>query len=67
MGARHEASRSLVAARLGGFLILSLTATAIGLRTAQAASGQLELTVVDRQTKQPIACRMHLRTAKGRP
>ena len=67
MGARHEAPRPLAAARLGGLLILSVTATAIGLRTAQAASGQLELTVVDRQTKQPIACRMHLRTAAGRP
>ena len=67
MGAEHEAPRPLVAARLGGLLILSVAAIAISLRTAEAASGQLELTVVDRKTKQPIACRMHLRTAAGRP
>ena len=34
---------------------------------ASAASGRLALTVVDRETGQPIACRMHLKNAAGRP
>jgi len=34
---------------------------------ALAAGGQLEITVVDRQTGEPIACRMHLKNARGRP
>ena len=33
---------------------------------ALAGGGQLVLTVVDQQTRQPIACRMHLRRADGR-
>ena len=36
-------------------------------RAAWAAGGQLEITVVDRETGQPIACRMHLVGAAGRP
>jgi hypothetical protein len=32
-----------------------------------AATGQLELTVVDKDTGKPIPCRMHLMTAKGQP
>ncbi|MBN2216884.1 MAG: hypothetical protein JW719_05875 [Pirellulales bacterium] len=32
-----------------------------------AGNGQLVLTVVDRDTHEPIACRMHLRRANGRP
>ena len=36
-------------------------------RTAWAAGGQLEITVVDRETRQPIACRMHLKDAAGKP
>ncbi len=67
MRARHQAPKPLVAAWLAGPLILSVAAATTALRTAQAASGQLELTVVDRHTKQPIACRMHLKTAAGRP
>jgi hypothetical protein len=67
MCARHETSKPPVAAWPCGLLaVLSVLATTTGPRTARAASGQLELTVVDRQTKQPIACRMHLRTAAGR-
>lgn len=34
---------------------------------AFAGGGQLVLTVVDQQTRRPIACRMHLRRADGRP
>ncbi|MEE8451868.1 MAG: hypothetical protein V3R99_08135 [Thermoguttaceae bacterium] len=34
---------------------------------ALAATGQLEITVVDRETGRPIACRMHLKSANGRP
>jgi len=33
----------------------------------RAADGQLELTVVDRRTGEPIACRMHLKNAAARP
>ncbi len=36
-------------------------------RTLQSATGQLELTVIDKDTGQPIPCRMHLLTAKGQP
>ncbi len=32
-----------------------------------AAGGQLELLVVDHDTRQPIPCRIHLRNARGRP
>lgn len=34
---------------------------------ASAAEGQLEIRVVDKGTGRPIPCRMHLRTASGRP
>ena len=33
----------------------------------KAATGQLELTVIDKDTDKPIPCRMHLLTAKGQP
>jgi hypothetical protein len=33
----------------------------------KAAEGQLELRVIDKQTRKPVACRMHLKTANGRP
>jgi hypothetical protein len=32
-----------------------------------AATGQLEISVVDKDSGKPIACRMHLTTAKGQP
>ncbi len=32
-----------------------------------AAGGKLQIIVVDKQTGQPIPCRMHLRSANGRP
>jgi len=66
--------RSLSRAAKGGIaawpIVLSIvlaTVTDSAAGRAWAASGQLELTVVDRETGQPIACRMHLRNAKGRP
>ena len=34
---------------------------------AKAGDGQLALTVVDKATGKPIACRMHLKNATGRP
>lgn len=34
-------------------------------RQARAAGGELRITVVDRDTGKPIACRMHLKNAKG--
>jgi hypothetical protein len=41
--------------------------TAIPNRIEAANDGQLALTVVDRATGKPIACRMHLKNAAGRP
>jgi hypothetical protein len=35
--------------------------------TLPASTGQLELTVIDKDTGKPIPCRMHLLTAKGQP
>ena len=34
---------------------------------AAAGGGELRVTVVDRQTKKPIPCRMHLKNKAGRP
>ena len=49
-------------------LILCLAWSAIGVGRALAAStGQLALTVVDKDTGKPVACRMHLRGPKKRP
>ncbi len=52
---------------LCGFACLLASLTDGGLRPALGASGKLELTVVDRETGAPIACRVHLRNAAGRP
>ena len=52
-----------------GLLLASATillATAAA-RAIAAGGGQLELTVVDRETGKPIACRMHLKGPNGRP
>jgi hypothetical protein len=35
--------------------------------TVSAADGQLEVTVIDKDTGKPIPCRMHLLNAKGQP
>jgi hypothetical protein len=35
--------------------------------TLGAATGQLRLTVIDRETRKPVPCRMHLKNAAGRP
>ena len=37
------------------------------IRTAGAGGGRLELIVVDRATGEPIPCRIHLKSANGRP
>ena len=34
---------------------------------AAPRSGELEITVVDADTNEPMACRMHLKNARGRP
>ena len=47
----------------GALLVLA----ALPGRRGLAASGQLELVVVDAETGAPIPCRMHLRSQKGRP
>ncbi len=53
-------SKPLTLLKLGLLLILANTAWAAG-------RGQLAITVVDRQTGKPIACRMHLKNAAGKP
>ncbi len=53
-------SKILIILTLGLLMILANTAWAAG-------RGQLEITVVDRQTGKPIACRMHLKNASGKP
>src|SRR5258708_1641795 len=50
--------------------LLCLAAAALvlaGPRPALAADGQLLLSDVDKETGQPIACRIHLQNANGRP
>ena len=67
MGPTSGAKRHAVAAwSLGLPLFLAILAGGAS-PTARAAKGKLELTVVDRDTGEPIPCRMHLRNAKGRP
>jgi hypothetical protein len=44
-------------------LLLSLAAD----RTSLAATGRLELTVIDKDTGKPVACRMHIVGPKTRP
>jgi len=51
-------------------LVIGLSAflAASGLDSpVKAGDGQLALTVVDKATGQPVACRMHLKSAAGRP
>lgn len=47
-----------MAAALAGFLLCM---------PAQAAEGQLEIRVIDKESRKPVACRMHLKTAAGKP
>jgi len=61
-------TRSGRSSRLWG-LLLALSAVG-GHKAAQdvpARAGELEITVVDRETGQPLACRMHLLNPHGRP
>ena len=45
-----------------GFALLSITTTP----SAHAATGQLEIRAIDKDTGEPVAVRMHLRNAKGK-
>ncbi|MBL9125873.1 MAG: hypothetical protein JNG90_19685 [Planctomycetaceae bacterium] len=49
--------------------LLALLAIAGGAKPApvRGDGGQLELKVIDKETRQPIACRIHLRTQAGKP
>ncbi len=49
------------------FVVALLAANCLCMDAVQAATGRLELHVVDKDTGQPIACRMHLWNDKGRP
>src|SRR5687768_1957122 len=46
---------------------LTLTLLALLASPQSASAGKFELSVVDAETGQPIACRMHLFNANGRP
>jgi hypothetical protein len=46
---------------------LALTAVLLAARLPWAPAGELKLTVVDRDTQAPLAARLHLRHASGRP
>ena len=46
---------------------VSLTASTPRLSAAPRADGQLRIMVVDADTRQPIAARMHLKNTRGRP
>lgn len=60
----HDSFRARRSALL--LAVLALAAFALTSATALAGrGGQLTLTVTDRDTGQPIACRMHLRNARG--
>jgi hypothetical protein len=51
-------------------LLATLAVTALAVRTraaGKAGEGTLELTIVDQQTRKPIACRIHLVNAAGVP
>ena len=41
--------------------------TAGGPAPAWSATGQLQLTVIDKDTRKPIACRIHLKSPNGKP
>ncbi|MDP6443643.1 MAG: CehA/McbA family metallohydrolase [Pirellulaceae bacterium] len=47
-------------------MVLSLAAAAVLAKPALAVKGELEISVVDRDTGEPIAVRMHLKNQRGR-
>ena len=54
--------------RLFGPLLALLMAGGYALVVdAPTLGGKLEITVVDRETGEPLACRMHLKNPRGRP
>jgi hypothetical protein len=48
-------------------LVCSLSLCGFALPAAAGPGGKLRIEVIDRDTKQPLACRMHLADAAGRP
>jgi hypothetical protein len=66
----HEEKPLPIVRRLRRLTLISATVAAVGLaanKPAWAVGGQLQITVVDKDSGRPIACRMHLRNAAGRP
>lgn len=59
---RKNLARSIAWGLLCGWLLSGTAA-----RPVWAAGGQLKLTVVDYETHQPLACRIHLKTQAGKP
>ncbi|NQU24293.1 MAG: hypothetical protein HQ567_23675 [Candidatus Nealsonbacteria bacterium] len=61
-------TRRLATQRIAKGLCIALTCLVLSAAaTARSATGRLEIVVVDRDSGQPIACRMHLVNAAGRP
>ena len=63
---KSDATRELTV-QLSAVLVCLIISASATRNFALAETGQLELIVVDRDTKEPIPCRMHLKTAAGRP
>ena len=58
---------ALVRPKRSVILFCLATVFAFGVHETSAARGRLDITVIDQQTRQPIACRMHLEDSSGRP
>ena len=63
MGGKNELILTRAAVALVGLGLLCQESRAL----AAPRSGELEIKVIDATTKEPLACRMHLKNAKGRP
>src|SRR5688572_13408807 len=47
--------------------LLAAVSASLSARECDAAAGQLELSVTDRDTGEPLACRVHLTNINGKP
>ncbi len=51
---------------MAALLLAALLAASLPPRPARGAGGELDLSVVDQETGEPVPCRIHLRAAQGR-
>ena len=63
----YRLGHALVRRQWHPFLWLCLAFLIGSVAEGVAFGGRLVITVIDRETKQPIACRMHLKNAAGKP